>query len=163
MFRDVRLRKTVQFLRAIQIPVIAREIDTQTVFPGHLISHGTLIVDENKLVAIGDTLHEAAHIALAPPERRSSDVAFLSADGGEELTAIAWCYAASVAIGLELEDVFHSTAYPRGDSPTIIAALSAGNAIGFPLLQTWGMAFDERQAVSRGVDPYPSMVRWLRP
>ena len=163
MFRDVRLRKTVRFLRAIPIPVIAREIETPTVFPGHLISHGTLIVDESKLLAIGDTLHEAAHIALAPPERRSSYSAFLAADGGEELTTIAWCYAAAVAVGLELEDVFHSTAYPRGDSPTIIAAWNAGNSIGFPLLQVWGMAFDERHAAIRGVDPFPHMVRWLRP
>ena len=141
----------------------AGRVDVPTAFPGSLILRGALVVEEDKLVSPGDVLHEAAHIALAPPDRRKTDVAFLdNADGGEEIATIAWSWAAVVKLGLQPEDVFHGTAYPRGDSPTIIDACRGGNYIGFPLLQVWGMAYDAENARARGVDPFPHMVRWVR-
>ncbi|HYI12476.1 MAG TPA: hypothetical protein VEK57_25710 [Thermoanaerobaculia bacterium] len=89
------------FLHSIGIPMEAGTVDVPTIFPGSLIARGALVIDEAKLVAPGDALHAAAHIALAPPERRGSDFAFLDgADDGEELTTIAWCWAASLEIGL---------------------------------------------------------------
>jgi hypothetical protein len=100
---------------------------------------------------------------LAPPERRGADSAFLDAgDGGEELTTVAWCWAALLEIDVAPEDIYHGTAYPRGDSTTIIDAARRGTYIGFPLLQVWGMAFDEPNARLRGVEPFPHMVRWVR-
>ena len=115
------------------------------------------------LVAPGDALHEAAHIALAPPERRAADFGFVDeATGGEEITTIAWCWAALLELNLEPEDVFHDTAYKNGDSTMIIDNARRGIYIGFPLLQAWRMAFDERNAVVRGVKPYPHMVKWVR-
>jgi hypothetical protein len=162
-FHDPRLQRMAEFLGSIGIRMTAGRVEVPTVFPGSLIAHGKLVIDESKLVAPGDALHEAAHIALAPPERRESDFAQLAgADGGEELTTIAWCWAALLAIGLEPEEVFHGTAYPRGDSPAIIAAAERGVFIGFPLLQVGGMAFDETNARAMGVAPFPHMVRWLR-
>jgi len=164
MFRDSRLQRMSAFLHSIGIPMIAGDVDVPTAFPGSLISRGTLIIDESKLIAPGDALHEAAHIALAPVDRRGDDFAFLDhADGGEELTTIAWCWAALLQIGLEPEDIFHGTAYPRGDSPMIIETARSGTFIGFPLLQAWGMAFDAANAARRGVAPFPHMIRWLRP
>jgi hypothetical protein len=164
MFRDPRLQRMSEFLGPIGIPVIADRVDVPTSFPGSLIARGSLIVDEETLVAPGDALHEAAHIALAPPERRHSDFSFLNdADGGEELTTIAWCWAALLILEIDPEDIFHGTAYPRGDSPSIIDAARKGVYIGFPLLQFWGMAFDEPNARARGVEPYPHMVHWIRP
>jgi hypothetical protein len=157
------LRDTLRFLRGIGIPIVEMPIDHPTVFPGNHIAHGTLLVDEAKTVSPGDTLHEAAHIALAPGDRRAADAAFLGADGGEELAAIAWCWAALKVIGLAPEEVFHSTAYPRGDSSAIIDAEKRGVYIGFPLLQVWGMAYDPEHARELGVEPFPHMVRWLRP
>ena len=74
----------------------------------------------------------------------------------------AWSWAALLAIGLEPEDIFHGTAYPRGDSPTIIDAARRGVYIGFPLLQAWSMAFDEKNARLQGVEPFPHLVRWIR-
>ena len=65
-------------------------------------------------------------------------------------------------MNIEPEDIFHGTAYKTGDSSTIITAARNGQYIGFPLLQTWGMAYDERNARLRGVDPFPHMVRWIR-
>jgi hypothetical protein len=108
-------------------------------------------------------LHEAAHIALSPPERRNADFAFIEGDmGGEELTTISWCWAALLELDIEPEDIFHPTAYKRGDSATIIDHARRGIYIGFPLLQTWEMAFDERNARVRNVEPFPHMVKWVR-
>lgn len=151
------------FLGTIGIEMRAGSVDQPTLFPGSLVSHGSLMIDESKLIAPGDALHEAAHIALAPPERRTRDAAFLDeATGGEELTTIAWCWAALLNLEITPEDIFHGTAYKGGDSETIIAAARKGIYIGFPLLQAWQMAFDPENAALRGVEPYPHMVKWLR-
>lgn len=162
-FRDPRLQRMATFLESIEIEMQPGTIGVPTLFPGSLISRGSLVIDESILVAPGDALHEAAHIALAPPERRSSDFAFVdAATGGEELTTIAWSWAALLELEIEPEDIFHGTAYKRGDSSTIIECGRRGIYIGFPLLQAWEMAFDERNALLRGVKPFPHMVKWTR-
>jgi len=105
------------FLGGVGIEMRAGVIEEPTLFPGSLIARGALVVDESILFAPGDALHEAAHIALAPPERRSSDKGLLvGADKGEELTTIAWSWAALLELELAPEDVFHGKAYKRGDS-----------------------------------------------
>ena len=151
------------FLASIGIEMRAGAVDVPTLFPGSLIEHGTLVVDETKLLAPGDALNEAAHIALAPPDRRNKEVAFLhEATGGEELTTIAWSWAALLMIDIKPEDVFHGSAYKMIEPETIIDAARRGACIGFPLLQVWEMAFDPANARVRGVEPFPHMVRWLR-
>src|SRR5712664_1956872 len=108
IFRDPRLSRMAAFLRAIGIEMRAGTIDVETLFPGSLISCGSLVIDESMLVAPGDALHEAAHIALSPPERRSADFGFIeAATGGEELTTISWCWAALLELDIQPEDVFH--------------------------------------------------------
>jgi hypothetical protein len=151
------------FLGWIGIDMRAGTIDGPKVFQGTLISGRSLVVDESMLVAPGDPLHEAAHIALSPTERRADDVGFLAdATGGEELTTISWCWAALLELEIRPEDVFHGTAYKRGDSTMIIDCARRGVYIGFPPLQAWEMAFDERNARLRGVKPFPHMVKWIR-
>lgn len=163
IFHDPRLARMAAFLGSIGIEMRPGTSDVPTLFPGSLISRGSLVVDESLLIAPGDALHEAAHIALAPPERRFDDFAFIEGEmGGEELTTIAWCWAALLELEIKPEDIFHDTAYKRGDSPTIIDCARRGIYIGFPLLQAWEMAFDEPNARSRGVDPFPHMVKWVR-
>ena len=164
IFHDPRLSRMAAFLDSIGIEMRAGTIDVVTLFPGSLLAHGSLIIDESKLLFPGDALHEAAHIALSPPERRNADFAFIEGDmGGEELTAIAWCWAALLELSIEPEDIFHPTAYKRGvDSATIIDCARKGIYLGFPLLQTWEMAFDEQHALLRGVKPFPHMVKWMR-
>jgi hypothetical protein len=163
-FRDPRLARMAVFLGSIGIEMRPGTIDVETLFPGSLLAHGSLIIDESRLLFPGDALHEAAHIALAPPERRNADFAFIEGDdmGGEELTAIAWCWAALLELEMEPEDIFHPTAYKGGDSPMIIDHARRGIYIGFPLLQVWEMAFDEKNARLRGVDSFPHMVKWVR-
>jgi hypothetical protein len=162
-FRDPRLSHMAAFLESIGIEMRPGVIDVPTLFPGSLISGGLLVVDESILLAPGDALHEAAHIALAPPERRSTDVGLIQgATGGEELTTIAWSWAALLELDLTPEEVFHGTAYKGGDSSNIIDCARRGIYVGFPLLQAWEMAFDEPNASLRGVKPFPHMVKWLR-
>lgn len=163
MFRDPRLARMATFLGSIGIEMRPGTIAVPTLFAGSLVSYGSLVVDESLLVAPGDALHEAAHIALAPSERRKADFAFIEdADDGEEITTIAWCWAALLKLEIEPEDIFHPTAYKGGDSTMIIDCARRGTYIGFPLLQAWGMAFDEANALLRGVDPFPHMVKWVR-
>ena len=163
MFRDPRLARMASFLESIGIEMRAGNIDVETLFPGSLIAHGSLVVDESRLIAPGDALHEAAHIALAPPERRSADFAFIEGEmGGEEMTTISWCWAALLELELQPEDVFHDIAYKNGYSERIIDCARRGIYIGFPLLQAWEMAFDEHNARLRGVEPFPHMVKWVR-
>lgn len=163
MFGDPRLSRMAAFLGSIGIDMRAGSIDVPTLFPGSLVSRGSLVIDESLLVAPGDALHEAAHIALAPPERRAADFGYINkATGGEELTTIAWSWAALLELKIEPEDIFHGTAYRRGDSGMIIENARRGIYIGFPLLQVWEMAFDEQNALKRGVKPFPHMVKWVR-
>lgn len=156
------LGRTADFLRDIGIEMRYGVVDVPTLFPGVLLARGALVVDATRLLWIGDVLHEAAHVALAPPSRRGRDFAFLDdATGGEEVAAIAWCWAALLRLRIDPEEVFHGTAYKRGDSETIITAARSGVYIGFPLLQYWQMAFDQEHAPA-GVSPFPNMVRWVR-
>jgi len=151
------------FLADGGIKMRAECVDVATLFPGCLIDRGTLVVDESKLMTPGDALHEAGHIALSPPEQRAQQFAFMSEnDPGEEIANIAWCWAALLHLDIAPEDVFHATAYKRGDSSSIIDAARGGTYIGLPLLQYWGMTCDAATSRERGVDPFPHMLRWVR-
>ena len=84
MFNDPRLARMAEFLGSIGIEMRAGTSDVPTLFPGSLVSGGSLVIDESLLVAPGDALHEAAHIPLAPPERRATDFGYIKkATGGE--------------------------------------------------------------------------------
>lgn len=78
-FCDPRLARMAAFLAGIGIEMRPGVIDRPALFPGSLISGGSLVIDESRLYAPGDALHEAAHIALAPLERRASDAGLLKA------------------------------------------------------------------------------------
>jgi len=88
MFRDPRLARMAAFLDSIGIRMRPGAVDVPTLFPESLIQRGDLIVDESLLIAPGEALHEAAHIAVSAPERRPLDAAFMKdIDGGEESSA----------------------------------------------------------------------------
>ena len=127
MFRDPRLSRMAAFLRSIGIEMRAGAIDVPTLFPGSLISAGSLVVDESILVAPGDALHEAAHIALSPPERRLADIGLIeAATGGEELTTISWCWAALLELDLhEPLDVREPPPRRLQQLPQVVPTLAA--------------------------------------
>src|SRR5690349_8272309 len=67
---------------------------------GLMISHGKLLIDEDRLAYPGDLLHEAGHLAVVPGEKRKLLHRNAGSDPGEEMAAIAWSYAAALYLGI---------------------------------------------------------------
>ena len=106
-------------------------------------------------------MHEAGHIAIAPPKIRTrlqDDVTQFGQGPAEELAAIGWSWAALTHLNIPPEVVFHQEGY-QGGSQNYIEAFSNSSGFGHPLLTFWGMCY-------HCDDPkggFPSMLCWLRP
>lgn len=153
------MAKLVTFVRSIGIEVRACPIDWKTQFQGLEIRAGTVLVDEDQLIHPGNILHEAGHIAVHDPARRA-ELKF-SPSKGEELSALAWSYAAAVHLGLGSELVFYPGSYHGWDT-SLVENFAEGRYLGVPLLQRYGMAIEARLSSERGLKPYPHMLRWVR-
>ncbi|HEX8071291.1 MAG TPA: hypothetical protein VF546_15150 [Pyrinomonadaceae bacterium] len=159
MFSQPLVIKLSTFVRAVGIEVQACTIEWKTQFPGLDIRAGVVLVDERQLIHPGNILHEAGHIAVHDPALRARPK--FAPTQGEELSALAWSYAATVHLGLPAEVVFYPGSF-TGWADALVENFSAGRYLGVPLLQRYGMAFEPRLAAARGVAPYPHMLRWLR-
>jgi hypothetical protein len=157
---DQVTRDILAFLDRIGIAVLPEAIPGDTFLPAMAIRDGSLIVDVDRLIHAGDLLHEAGHIAVTDPALRPTLNA-VSPDGGEEMAAIAWSYAAALEIGMDPRIVFHDDGY-KGGGAHLAAQFAAGHYLALPLLQWFGMALDAERAAADGVAPYPQMRRWLR-
>ncbi len=124
---------------------------------GLAIANGRLLIDPRTPIWPGDLLHEAGHIAVAAPEERAA-LGPIEADGGDEMAAIAWSYAAARECDVSLKHLFHEGGY-LGDSATLREAFANGSYIGAPMLGYFGMTDPHGQENSH---PFPSMIRWLR-
>jgi hypothetical protein len=158
-FADPLTERLSAFVRGIGIDVRAATLLEKTFLPGLEISHGALLIDEARLSHPGDILHEAGHLAVTDPAERNAPT--LSPSPGDELTAIAWSYAALRHLDLDPAVVFHAEGY-KGGAESIIENFTAGCYFGVPLLQLYGMSCEPHQAAAKGVAPYPHMLRWLR-
>ena len=85
----------------------------------------------------------------------------MSPDGGDEMAAIAWSWAASCHLRLPPEILFHPAGY-NGGSSALIEAFSSGRYFGVPMLQYHGMTLEPREAAKRGIPSFPHMLRWVR-
>ena len=150
-FSNPLTKQIVEFLTAIGIPVSAADLPVPAFLPGIRIEQGTLLIDEARLEWPGDLLHEAGHLAMVPSGRRNSLEAYAGQDGGEEMGAIAWSWAALLHLGLPPEVLFHSGGY-RGGSQSFIENFREGRYIGVPFLRWIGLAAED----------YPKMAKWLR-
>ncbi len=159
MFSDPLVIKLVDFVRSVGIEVEACPIDWKTRFPGLDIRGGAVLVDETQLIHPGNILHEAGHIAVHDPARRKHPK--FSPSKGEELSALAWSYAAVVHLGLSSELVFYPGSYQGWDT-SLVENFAEGRYIGVPLLQRYGTTLEARFASERGLNPYPHMLRWVR-
>lgn len=160
-FHNPVVCQIADFLLSIGLPVRAATLSVSTFLPGILIDHCTLVVDETELQYPGDLLHEAGHLAVAAPSRRQLFYNNVGDDAGEEIAAIAWSYAAALAIGLDPAVVFHADGY-RGGGADILDNFSQGYYIGVPILQWIGLSAEPRHAAVLGVPPYPYMRKWVR-
>ncbi|WP_158826617.1 aspartyl/asparaginyl beta-hydroxylase domain-containing protein [Mucilaginibacter lacusdianchii] len=153
----------LNFLTEVGLPYRLEQIEEESFLPGLKLANGTLLIDDNKLLYPGDILHEAGHLACAPPnERMKMNGALENNDQNNagELMAIAWSYAACVHIGIDPHVVFHENGYKSGGS-SIVNNFSQGHYFGVPMLQYYGLAFDETQAKIHGVEPFPHMLQWI--
>ncbi|TGE29899.1 hypothetical protein [Hymenobacter metallicola] len=145
------------FVRDIGLEVREEELTGRATFlPGLLIDRGVLVVDRLLLLYPGDILHEAGHIAVTPAAERHLLQANVTENTpekeGDELAVLGWSYAASLALGLPPEVVFHPAGY-RNQSDWLIENFRSGQNIGLPLLVWMGLT------TTAG---FPRMERWLR-
>jgi hypothetical protein len=159
IFTDPLTERLVAFVRSIGIEVRTATLPEKTVLPGLDIRDGAILIDEARMTHPGDILHEAGHLAVTDPARRNAPQ--LSPTPAEEMTSIAWSYAALRYLELDPAIVFHDRGY-KGGAAALIENFTAGNYFGVPLLQFYGMAVEPKRAAAIGVEPYPHMLRWLR-
>lgn len=158
--------KITTFLTGIGIEVAQTELnDAETFVPGIRIDKGRITYDPAKLLYPGDLLHEAGHIAVLESEQRyalSGDVkAGVEGDIlGDEIAAILWSFAASHALNLPLNVVFHPAGY-RGASDWYIENFEKQSYLGLPLLVWMGFTYDT-DSTDPDKKPFPHMTRWLR-
>jgi hypothetical protein len=145
------------FLDQVGIAVEIQPIDAETFVPGLAILSGAIRIDPGTAAFPGDLLHEAGHIAVADPERRSA-MDDVGADPAEEMAAIAWSVAAARACHIPLSVLFHPEGY-KGGSESLIENFSEGRTFGVPLLSWWGMT---NERADQGDIVFPEMNRWLR-
>ena len=159
-FTNELIAQIAQFLAEIGIEVHAANLNGETFLPGLHIDAGVIYVDEAHLLYPGDILHEAGHLAVMAPEDRRKTGAHVGEDGGFEMAAIAWSYAAALHIGIDPAVVFHADGY-RGGGQNIIENFRNRRYFGVPILQWLGMTLDEATAARTGGAPFPHMVKWL--
>ena len=159
MFSDPLVNQLASFIGAKGVEAEACAIDWKTLFPGLDIRCGVVLIDEGQLMHPGNILHEAGHIAVHDPARRSHPE--FRPSKGEELSALAWSYAAVIELGLDPELVFYPGSF-KGWDTALIENFAQGRYVGVPLLQRYGMALEPRRAAELGVKPYPNMLRWVR-
>jgi hypothetical protein len=155
----------IDFIRSIGIEVVVAPIETVCVLPGIKISNGGLVIDPECLLYPGDLLHEAGHLAVAPPDIREHMNGALDPkqdfELAGELMAIPWSYAAAHYLGIDPAVVFHAGGY-HGGSASLLENFAQSKFIGLPALQWAGLTYDMKRAKELGVAPFPKMIKWLR-
>jgi hypothetical protein len=150
----------IDFLESIGLQVRCEQIETSTVLPGVTVEGGVLVVDPDRLSSPGDLLHEAGHLAMLSAAGRAAATADFGPDGGYEMAAIAWSWAAMRTLGLDPRIVFHEQGY-QGGSGALIENFSTGHFVGVALLEWQGLTVRGKRAAQLGVEPFPAMLRWL--
>ena len=157
MFSDPLTQRLADFVCSIGIEVRPAVLDRQTTFPGLEINRGSVLVDEERLIHPGNILHEAGHIAVHPPERRPPPV-FLPRRA-EELSALAWSYAAVRVLNLKPELIFYPGSY-QGWAPSLLENFAEGRYSGSHFTTLWHDC--RRMSGSSWASRHITHDRWLR-
>jgi len=158
------VKKVVIFLKEIGIEIIEKELN-ETFLPGLELGPDCIYIDYDKLLYLGDILHEAGHLAVTiPSERKLVGSDQISKDWptqGDEIAAILWSYAALHHLQLPSEFVFHPNGY-KGNSEWFISNFESENYMGLPLLEWMGLCLGNEKAEKENKFPFPAMQKWLR-
>lgn len=163
-------RPIFDFIAGIGLTIGESELPDDTFLPGIALRAGALSVDPPKLLWPGDLLHEAGHLAVLPAEIRATAhddlVDALDIEHAGEQEAMAWAYAATVAIGIPATVLIHPGGY-KGRSADILTMYAFGIYPGLRGLCRLGLAaspgFGSALDAEGNAQPhYPQMLRWLR-
>jgi hypothetical protein len=157
---DPTALRIAEFLTEIGLAVRWEQLAEPTQLPGIAIRAGELVVDLAGPRYPGDLLHEAGHLAVVPSLERAGITGNTGADGGIEMSAIAWSYAAACHLELDVAIVFHDAGY-KGGAASLIENFTNGRYIGVPVLEWRGMTATGEHAEALGVPPYPHMMKWV--
>jgi hypothetical protein len=160
-FSDPMVARIAEFLVSIGLRVAAVNSLENTFLPGVAIQDGVLAIDEARLLYPGDLLHEAGHLAMLPTNQRAVSDGNVGNDGGHEMGAMAWSYAAAIHLGIWPDIVFHDAGY-HGEARALVENFAAGRYLGVPILEWLGLTATGDKAKALGIDAYPKMLRWLR-
>jgi hypothetical protein len=155
-FSDPLVARIVAFLRGVGFTVELAVLDAATLLPGVTVAGGRLRVDAARLAWPGDLLHEAGHVAVGEPGADQ-----VSDDPGEEMAAIAWSFAAALALDLDPAVLFHPGGY-RGEARALIENFTQGSYVGAPILAWRGLTIEPGRATPGGPPAYPHMLAWRR-
>jgi hypothetical protein len=158
-FEDPNIARIVAFLESIGIACIAEPMEEGTFLPGATVRDGTLVFDP-ALPHPGDLLHEAGHIAVTDPALRPT-LSQVADSPAEEMSAIAWSYAAALAAGIDPLVVFHEHGY-KGGGGYLLPCMQSPLPPGLPMLQLFRMTACRKDAEAVGLPVFPEMARWLR-
>lgn len=159
-FADPLTARIASFLRGIGLWVEPGVVEDAAFLPGLDLRAGGLVIDEARLLYPGDILHEAGHLAVLPSAVRAQATGRLEADGGQEMGAIAWSWAAAAHLGIDPAVVFHPQGYKQGAN-ALLENFSQGRYVGVPYLQWLGLTLEPERAGPQALPPYPHMQRWL--
>ncbi len=159
---NTTLNNILQFLDSIGIAYAFVELPDKMFLPGLALKDGVVQIDREKLLYVGDVLHEAGHLACMPPDIRVKMDGVLETNDltiGGEMMAMAWSFAACKYLGISPSIVFHEDGY-KGDAQNLITNFENGNGVGVPLLQWLGMCYDQKNALAYNQKPFPFMLKW---
>ena len=162
MNHNEHLAPILAFLAQVGIAVHEETLAETTFLPGLRIRRGALVYDPAQLQWPGDLLHEAGHLAVVPPAERARMDGVIDSDGGQEMAAIAWSWAALVHLRLAPSVLFHDLGY-RGEASALIENFTGGCFVGVPILEWRGMAHHQAPGVPQDAPRYPAMKHWLCP
>jgi hypothetical protein len=162
-FHNELVVKIASFLEEIGIAVEQGSVNDGAFLPGIEVVNGGLVVDELKLLSPGDLLHEAGHLAVAPPDIRnklSGQVEIPKADlNAIESAAMCWSYAACVHLQIDPRVVFHEHGY-HGHSENLLLNFELGVFPGVHELVSARMTGTAGEPA--GLPIFPLMGKWMR-
>jgi hypothetical protein len=150
------IEKMTVFLAQRGISSHFQSLEDGDFLPGIKMDQGALLIDVDKLAYPGDILHEAGHIAVSAPAERANLSGKITASPADEMAAMAWSFAAAVALEIDPHIVFHEHGYKKGGAHLVAQYTDVAEnrnpvAPGVPMLQWYRMC-----------QKFPIMNSWLR-